>query len=217
MVQDRSLNDAALQDRKLPALPQYGASPNTDVLTFTDPSGQTYRTNMGMARRATNALEPEAYGKKYMRGAGYMGLGTLLGTAGLGSLLLGKRTPMRTFLGGTAIGGGLAAGAKGLHEMARPLRVGDLPGPKVMTNEGYTIPAYTEMKAAAWRPEMLYTVLRHRDGGRACATLEPQRKLAFQNAVRRAEVHDDLSAVLGPTLELEKVALLLEQSISTLA
>lgn len=217
MVQDRALVDTPLYERRIPALPQMSSSPNTDVLTFTDPSGHTYRTNMGMARRATNALEADAQGKKYTRGAGYLGLGALLGTAGAGALLTGKRTAMRSLLGGGAIGGGAALGIKGLHEAARPVRVGDLSGPKVMTNEGHVIPAYTEMKAASWRPEMLYTVLRHRDGDAACAALEPHRKLAFQAAVRRAEVHDDLSAVLGPTLELEKVALLLEQSISALA
>jgi hypothetical protein len=88
----------------------------------------------------------------------------------------------------------------------------------IMTNEGEVIPAYTEFsreKMSAWRPEMLYPVLRLRDG--ACTNLGEQRKLAFRESVRSAEVHDDLSPVLGPTLNLEKVALILEQSISELA
>jgi hypothetical protein len=44
-----------------------------------------------------------------------------------------------------------------------------------------------------------------------------QRKIAVHTAARSAEVHDDLSSLLGPTLQLEKIALLIEQSISTLA
>jgi hypothetical protein len=95
--------------------------------------------------------------------------------------------------------------------------MGDLRSPMVMTNEGQIIPAATEMKMGAWHPEMIYTALRHRDGAAACASIPSHRKLSFLKAARTAEVYDELSPVLGPTLDPEKVALLLEQSISALA
>lgn len=216
MTEDRKLVDSALYERRLPAA--IGTqSPNSDVLTFTDPSGRTMRTNMGQARRTTRALEGDAQARKYVSGAGQLGLGTVLGAAGMGALLTGKRSPMRRVVGGLAVGAGTALGLKGVHEALRPTRISDLAGPKVMTNEGHVIPAFTQMKSAAWQPEMLYAVLRKRDGDAACAPLDTQRKLAVHHAACSAEVHDDLSPVLGPTLSLEKVALLLEQSISTLA
>ncbi len=190
---------------------------NTDTLTYTEPSGRTLTTNLGLARHATNTFRDDAQRQKGLRGAGYLGLGAVLGAGGMGALMTGARTPLRRFGGGLALAGGALAGLKGLHEAARPVRMGDLQSPLVMTNEGEVIPAYTEFsgKTASWRPEMLYPVLRLRDG--ACTDLGVQRKLAFHEAVRAAEIHDDLSPVLGPTLNLEKVALILEQSISDLA
>lgn len=217
MVADRPLVDTPLYTNRLPSGTMRAQSPNTDVLTFTDPAGHTGRTNMGAARYATTALEDDAQARKYMRGAGYLGLGTLLGVGGMGALMTGNRTPLRSLLGGAAMAAGGVAGVHGVREALRPVRMGDLDAPMIMTNEGHIIPATTEMKMAAWRPEMVYTALRHRDGRAACTALDEQRKLAFQQAVRAHEVHDDLSSVLGPTLNLEKVALLLEQSISSLA
>lgn len=217
LMNDQAVADTPLHDSRIPSGLARSQTPNTDVLTFTDAHGRSMRTNMGLARRTTKHLEGEAQAGKAARGVGYLGLGALLGGAGMGALMTGKRTALRGLAGGLGVGAGVAAGAKGLYEAARPVRMGDLAGPKIMTNEGHVIPAYTEMKAAAWRPEMLYAVLRKRDGGMACAPLESQRKLAFLRAARAAEIHDDLSPVLGPTLDLEKIAFLLEQSISELA
>lgn len=217
MVGDRTLVDTPLQDRRLPSGQVRAQTPNTDVLTFTDPTGRTGRTNMGLARKATHALEGDAQSSKATRGMGYLGMGTLLGGAGMGALMTGKRTAMRNAMGLLGVAGGAAAGAKGLHEAVRPVRMGDLRSPMVMTNEGQIIPAATEMKMGAWHPEMIYTALRHRDGAAACASIPSQRKLSFLKAARTAEVYDELSPVLGPTLDPEKVALLLEQSISALA
>jgi hypothetical protein len=215
-VGDRSLQDTPLYSRRLPA--NLGSpSPNTDVLTFTDPSGRTMRTNMGQARRTTDALTADAHLSKYTRGAGHLGLGAVLGTAGLGALLTGGRSPMRRVAGGLGIAAGVASGVKGLHEIGRDVRVSDLDGPKIMTNEGVVIPAYTQMKAAAWQPEMLYSVLRLRDGDAACSTLSAQRAHDVRAKCASALVEDEQSTLLGPTLSLEKVALFLEQSIFTLA
>lgn len=215
-VGDRSLQDTPLYNRRLPA--NLGTpSPNTDVLTFTDPSGRTMRTNMGQARRTTDALETDAQARKYVRGAGHLGLGTVLGTAGLGALLTGGRSPMRRVAGGLGIAAGVASGIKGLHEIGRDVRVSDLDGPKIMTNEGVVIPAYTQMKAAAWQPEMLYSVLRLRDGSAACGALSAQHAHDVRVKCASALVEDEQSTLLGPTLSLEKVALFLEQSIFTLA
>ena len=214
MIGDRNLVDSALADRRLPSGNVRAQTPNTDVLTFTDPTGNTMRTNMGNARRATRQLEGDAQVGKATRGAGYLGLGTLLGGAGMGALLTGKRTALRTAAGALGVGAGVASGAKGVHEIARPTRLGDLRSPMIMTNEGEVIPAYTEMKAAAWHPEMIYTVLRTRDG---VGSIDPQRKLAFLTAARSAEVFDELSPALGPTLDPQKIAFILEQSISALA
>lgn len=215
-VGDRSLQDTPLYNRRLPAN-LASPSPNTDVLTFTDPSGRTMRTNMGQARRTTDALSSDAQARKYVRGAGHLGLGTVLGTAGLGALLTGGRSPMRRVAGGLGIAAGVASGIKGVHEIGRDVRVSDLDGPKIMTNEGVVIPAYTQMKSAAWQPDMLYAVLRTRDGGNTLHPLPPAHKLAFTAQAVSAVVHDQNSTLLGPTLSLEKVALFLEQSIFTLA
>lgn len=218
MVDDKPLIDTALHRRRLPLpMPFKSESPNTDVLTFTDPSGRTHRTNVGEARRTTDALRGQAQVGKAARGAGYLGLGTVLGTAGLGAIATGGRSPLRRLGGAALLGGGLVSAGKGVHEVARPVRVSDLAGPKIMTNEGHVIPAYTQMKSGAWQPDMLYAVLRKRDGEAACAPLDMRRKIAVHTAARSAEVHDELSSLLGPTLQLEKIALLIEQSISTLA
>lgn len=215
-VEDRKLQDTPLYARRLPA--NLGTnSPNTDVLTFTDPSGRTMRTNMGQARRTTDALTTDAHLSKYTRGAGHLGLGAVLGTAGLGAILTGGRSPMRRVAGGLGIAAGLASGIKGMHEIGRDVRVSDLDGPKIMTNEGYVIPAYTQMKAAAWQPDMLYAVLRERDGSSACGTLGARRAHAVHTKCASAIVEDEQSTLLGPTLSIEKVALFLEQSIFTLA
>jgi len=215
-VEDRKLQDTPLYARRLPA--NLGTnSPNTDVLTFTDPSGRTMRTNMGQARRTTDALTTDARVGKYTRGAGHLGLGAVLGTAGLGAILTGGRSPMRRVAGGLGIAAGLASGIKGMHEIGRDVRVSDLDGPKIMTNEGYVIPAYTQMKAAAWQPDMLYAVLRERDGSSACGTLGARRAHAVHTKCASAVVEDEQSTLLGPTLSIEKVALFLEQSIFTLA
>lgn len=215
-VEDRKLQDTPLYARRLPA--NLGTnSPNTDVLTFTDPSGRTMRTNMGQARRTTDALTTDAHLNKYTRGAGHLGLGAVLGTAGLGAILTGGRSPMRRVAGGLGIAAGLASGIKGMHEIGRDVRVSDLDGPKIMTNEGYVIPAYTQMKAAAWQPDMLYAVLRERDGSSACGTLGARRAHAVHTKCASAIVEDEQSTLLGPTLSIEKVALFLEQSIFTLA
>jgi hypothetical protein len=219
-----SMDAPAVGDTDLSSSPRYPSAtwrrqrPNTDTLSYTDASGQKMTTNLGLARRTTDALTTDAQGGKLMRGAGYLGLGTALGVGGMGALMTGARKPLRRFGGGLALAGAAAVGLKGLHEAARPVRMDDLRSPMIMTNEGEVIPAYTEFsreKMSAWRPEMLYPVLRLRDG--ACTNLGEQRKLAFRESVRSAEVHDDLSPVLGPTLNLEKVALILEQSISELA
>lgn len=189
--------------------------PNTDVMTYTDPTGRTYTTNRGLAQRTTGALADQAQVGKAARGAGYLGAGALMGGAGLGAMLTGGRSPLKRFGGAALAGAGLAAGAKGLHETFRGVRTDDLPGKHLLTNEGDLISGYTEMapsKYAAWHPEMVYTVVRRVDG--ACAGLSPERKLALHTQVRTAEVHDELSSLLGPTLDLEKVALILDSSIS---
>lgn len=215
-VGDRSLQDTPLYNRRLPAN-LASPSPNTDVLTFTDPAGRTMRTNMGQARRTTDALSSDAQARKYVRGAGHLGLGTVLGTAGLGALLTGGRSPLRRVAGGLGVAAGVASGIKGMHEIGRDVRVSDLDGPKIMTNEGVVIPAYTQMKSAAWQPDMLYAVLRERDGSSACGTLGARRAHAVHTKCASAVVEDEQSALLGPTLSIEKVALFLEQSIFTLA
>lgn len=200
------------------AHPHFGSGqaalrPNTDRLSYTDQYGRTYYTNLGAARRTTESLQNQAMGRKAAVGAGMVGLGALLGGAGM-SAISGQGRFARKALGALGVGAGLATAGAGLHNIVRRTRLSDLRSPMIMTNEGEVIPAYTEMKAASdqtWRPEMLHVALRHRDG--TCADLPARRKLAFEQAVRAAEVHDELSPILGPTLSLEKIAMLLEQSI----
>lgn len=214
---NRAIHDTTLRTHHPHLGSNFGTQerPNTDTLTYQDPSGQNYVTNVGAARRATSALQSQARGHQIARGAGYLGAGALLGGAGMSALSAGNRMPKR-LLGGLGVGAGLMAAGKGLYEAARPTRLGDLKSPMVMTNEGTVIPAYTEMKMAAdaggtWAPEMLHVALRLGAVGSPCASEASPRKLAFERAVREAEVHDELSPILGPTLELEKIALALEQ------
>lgn len=214
-VPDVRLRDTPLhQYRGISMLAPRDQRPNTDTLTYTSPQGQAYTTNLGRARETAESLEGRAQAGKYLRGAGYLGMGTLMGAAGLGKLMLGKRTPMNRFLGGGLAGLGVASGLKGIHEGARDVRMGDLAGPKVMTNEGVPISAYTEMvpaKMGSFAPEMAYVLARRRDG--ACATVPETRKLAVCAHIAEAEIADSESPVLGPTLQLEKTALLLETHI----
>lgn len=209
---DRPVSDMPIHESRFHVMPPAFAQvrPNTDTLSYTSPEGRVYRTNLGLARRTTQALEDDSRKRQALRGAGMLGIGALGGAAGL-SMLNNGRTPIHKALGAAGTLAGAALGAKGVHEAVRSPRLSDLRSPMVMTNEGEIIPAMTEFKEAAWRPEMLHPVLRKRDG--ACAAIAPARKLAFMRAAAKAEVHDDLSPVLGPTLDLTKIALLLEESI----
>lgn len=201
-------NERVRTPRWLPE-PFASDTPNTDVLTFTDHTGVTHRTNMGQVRETNQALKGRAQGEKYVRGAGHLGLGAVLGTAGLGAIMTGGRSPIRRGLGALAVAGGVASGAKGIHEAVRPVRMGDLDGPKILTNEGQTISGLTQMKSgSAWAPEMVYSVLRQRD------KVASTPGISLLAAVKQAEVYDDLSPLLGPTLDVAKVARIVEDSIT---
>lgn len=216
VMQDAALKHTPLIDHSehIPsALQGRSQQPNTDLLTYGDAAGNQYQTTLGNARRTTNALEDRAKTTKYMRGAGYLGLGTLMAGAGAGKMLLGGRSPMNKVISGGLMGLGAASGLKGMHEGARSVRMSDLPGPKVMTDQGIAVPAYTEFvrKQASEAPEMAFTRLRRTDG--ACAPVPSARKIAMYDALRDAEIADEHSPLLGPTLNLEKTALILEQTI----
>ena len=188
MTEDRKLVDSALYERRLPG----GYRNAIAELRRADlhrPVGRALRTNMGQARRTTRALEG----------------------GGPGAVRL-RRGPARTWHGSRCCRHGARCDwqtarcaalwavwqsarvqrwAQGVHEALRPTRVSDLAGPKVMTNEGHVISAFTQMKSAAWQPEMLYAVLR-RDGSRRLRSSDTQRNQPF-TAACSAEVHDDLS------------------------
>lgn len=213
---DVPLKQTPLHSRDMIAgLASRSERPNTDTLSYTSPQGQTFTTNLGRARETAGALEDRAQAGKYLRGAGYLGMGTLMGAAGLGKMMLGKRTPMNRFIGGGLAGLGAASGLKGIHEGLRPVRMGDLAGPKVLTNEGVPISAYTEMVpqkyASALAPEMAFVLARRLDG--ADAQGPKTRKIALYDALREAEISDADTALFGPTFDLAKVALLLEAEI----
>ncbi len=91
------------------------------------------------------------------------------------------------------------------------------PSKELMTNEGERIMTNTEMvrktaSAATRTPlEMVAVDFRARDGRPGALT--PATRATLWSAVKSAEVIDDLSDALGPTLDLQKIAYALGRSI----
>lgn len=162
--------------------------PLTDKLTYTDPHGHTYETTVGLANRARNFDTVANQTRPLQIGLSAVGLGNIFGNAGHSALL---------------------------HR----------PSKELMTNEGEKVLSNTEMvrtasadratkgqrKVASTPIEMAAVDFRRRDGRPAKLASDVREQLWA--AVRAAEVVDDLSDALGPTLDLQKVASALGKSI----
>lgn len=163
--------------------------PLTDKLTYTDPHGHTYETSVGLARRARNFDTVANQTRPLQIGLSAVGLGNIFGNAGHSALL---------------------------HR----------PSKELMTNEGEKILSNTEMvrtasfddratpslrKMASVPIEMRAVDFRVKDG--RPEKLGSDIREGLWAAVHAAEVIDDLSDALGPTLDLAKVAHALGHSI----
>jgi hypothetical protein len=168
---------------------QTAMRPRTDKLTYTDPHGHTYETTVGIANRARNFDTAANQTRPLQIGLSAVGMGNIFGNAGHSALL---------------------------HR----------PSKELMTNEGERILTNTEMVRTAsavdhsvtsWRKvagspiEMSAVDFRVKDG--RPAKLASSVRDALWAAIRGAEVVDDLSDALGPTLDISKVASALGKSI----
>lgn len=186
--------------------------PRTDMVSWTNPNtGQQYNTNYGTVQKTHDALARQTLKEKAFdtgTGAAMLGGGALLSAGALGRALTKKRLSLPTAAVGAA---GLGLGALGGHRMLRsPQPI----GPRVQTDQGETISGWTEMvpkNASHVSPEIEYTQRRMKDGH--IAILPEKYAAALLHSLKAAEVHDDLSPLLGPSLDLDKVAQALGTSI----
>lgn len=179
--------------------------PRTDMVSWTDPrTGQQYETNYGTVQKTNDALVEHGLKRKGLTSGALLGGGALLGAGSLALTRRGRTLP--------ALATGLAAaGATGI---GLGKLVGETPmvGPKIRTDQGETISGWTEMmpkQAAAIAPEIHY--LRHRmvDARYTKTGCDPQ----LLNSLSKLTVTDDNTAVLGPTLDFDKVAQALGNAI----
>ena len=185
---------------------------NTDVMSWTDPTtGRAYNTNYGNVRNMNDTLVQHGLKRKALQSGSLLGTGALLGGAALalsrrGPLGLWNKKPL-TALGLGATGAGLTG--LGAHKlMSKTPTV----GPKIRTDQGETISGWTEMApktGAALVPELHY--LRHRmvDGPHTKTGCDKR----LLTHLSKFTVRDDHTELLGPTLDLNKVAQVLGDAI----
>lgn len=184
----------------------------TDMVSWTDPNtGQTYETNYGTVQKTHDALARQKLKQKGVdagTGAAMMGAGGLLSAGALGMGLSKKLRGLPQLAVGAA---GLGLGALGAQRM---FRTPEDMGPRIRTDQGETISGWTEMvpkRASAISPEIMYTQKRAADGP---LNPIPEKHVAkLLRSVKSAEVHDELSDLLGPTLDLDKTAQIIGTSI----
>lgn len=177
----------------------------TDTMDWTDPNtGRQYQTNYGTVQKTNDALVEQGLKNKATTVAPMLG-----GSALLGAAAMSKRLPMLPRAGLAA--GSLLLGGAGAAKALRPTEIA---GPKIRTDQGETISGWTEMvpkRASHLTPEMDYIIKRAHDGK---APPLPRAYVAeFLTHLKTAEVHDELSTFIGPTLNLDKVAQALGNSI----
>ncbi len=142
-----------------------------------------------------------------MKAAPMLGTSALLGSVALGKGFAKGRSPKTAILSGL---GSLATGAMGVKELAKPV---SLAGPAVMTNQGKPISGWTEMvrTASDTAPEISYMVKRAMD--KPADQIPPAYLNNLSKQIKAAEVYDDDSSILGPTLDLDQVAKTIGDSI----
>jgi hypothetical protein len=184
----------------------------TDMVSWTDPNtGQQYQTNYGTVQKTHDALARQAIGHKAVdvgTGTAMLGGGALLGASALGMGLSKRMRGLPQLAVGAA---GLGLGALGA---SRAMRSPQTVGPRIRTDQGETISGWTEMvpkRASAVSPEIVYTQRRAKDG--PVRPLPEKYASTFLSALKVAEIRDEMSPFLGPTLNLDRVAQTLGTSI----
>lgn len=185
----------------------YPGRAKTDMVSWSDPnSGQRYQTNYGAVEQTHDPLIREGLAHKTLAGGALLGTGALLGGAAFAAR--NTRIPKALTIGGGLVGAGL--GAVGIHNLLGPTPIA---GPKVVTDQGETISGWTPMTpkhAEATLANFPYIVKRANE---APTAMNPQYVDWFIDQLKFAEIHDELSPYIGPTLDLEKVAQALGTSI----
>lgn len=160
--------------------------PRTDMLTYKNPrTGQQLATTVGAVRKT----EGDLYKQKLEQNLPVLGAAALLApvTGGLASA-------------------GLAAGGA-YHALKEPK------SPMIRTQQGPEISGYTEMvpKTAGLAPELRYVMLRAHDY--ATQPLAQHEKEAILRRIKTAEISDEKTPLLGPTLDLNKVCAIIGESL----
>jgi len=198
---NRMIADDYLYRRLVPVEFRGRERPLTDVVNYRDPAtGQLMQTNYGTVQKTHDKLREHSLKQPFLLGAG-----ALLG----GASLLGKRlglSPLARLA--TGLGGAGAAGL-GAYRM-----LSGMPGPTVQTDQG-RISGWTEMVpktgSVDLAPEIEYSVRRGIDG--PTEPLPKTYKDKFMSAIKTAEIYDEYSGILGPTLDLNLVAKAMGESI----
>ncbi len=212
LTQKLALFDGVTGDylrRKL--LPEYLAPqrPNTDMLTWTDPNtGNQYQTNYGTVRKTNDPLIEQGLKQQALTSGALLGTGALLGGAAYAAR--NTRIPKPLRYGAGLVGAGL--GYLGARNATKPTPIA---GPKVLTDQGETISGWTEMVPQNKLGEFSLTNFSY-VMDRAAEAPSPVKAAHidhFMDQLKNAEVHDELSPLIGPNLDLDKVAQALGSSI----
>jgi hypothetical protein len=187
------------------SLRHHDERPLTDVVNYTEPTtGQQYTTNYGAVQRAHDRLIGRGKIKNWLMAAPMLGGSALLGAAALGRKFQNKPAGM---LGLGALGLGALGAYTGLRDP-------EIAGPRIRTDEGETISGWTEMVpkyASDTVPELAYISKGANDS--RPEVLPVHAISAYWQAIKEAEVHDELDNFVGCTLDFDKVAQALGMSI----
>jgi len=108
--------------------------------------------------------------------------------------------------------GALGLGAAGVHQLTQPTPI---TGPKIRTDQGDTISGWTEMvpKHGAYNaaPELQYLMKRASDSRPTLPSIRQTQ--TYWARVKSAEVTDEQSSMVGVTLDFEKMAQIVGQSL----
>lgn len=177
--------------------------PKTDLVSWTDPNtGQQFQTNYGIVQKTHDALIAQGLKQKAITGGSLLGGGALLGGAAYG---------MRHFPGARAgrLATGVVGAGLGLMGAKKLLDPTPIAGPKIVTDQGETISGWTEMTPTQ-KFGFDYVIARASEAPRK---LNPQDIAGFFEQTKQAEIHDELSPYLGPSLEFDRTAALLGKLI----
>jgi len=207
-VPQRATSEDYLSRRFVPQALRGVEEPRTQAYTYTDPNtGARYKTNLHAIQNMHDSLTERAYKVKMMKAAPLLGASALLGATSLGiGGTAGKLGRGKAIAAGL---GSIATGLYGGHQLLKPTK---LTGPMVMTDQGRPVSGWTEMMRTASAPrETSYMLRRAIDGD--IPKLAASTVNSVRARIKEAVVIDDDAPVLGPTLDLDKVAQIIGESI----